>query len=199
MTNLLDIRAKIIKYYKKSEFILIPLMKFLFAYLIFTKLDFFLDKFDGGKSLVVLSSFWMKLLMSLIVTFISDIWFTMIIMLITVARISMVSFEAGFIVFVVLVIIYLMFLTMFREKALLSVITAFLLSWHMAYFIPIIVALFIGPVGIVPVAVGVVVYYLSGSLEGLLAIKGEGMVDMPFVVVDMYKYFVSELKLLIVC
>ncbi len=193
MVKLLDLRAKLIEYYKKVEFFLVPLIKFIFAFVVFSFLDGFLDQFDKGTTLTVISSLPVKLLLSVIVTFVPDIWFTMIVMLISTARITMVSIEAGFIVFVVLLIIYLMFLTMFRDKALMAIITGFCLSIHIPYVVPIIAALFIGPVAIVPVAVGVMVYYLSGSLGGLLAIKGEGMTDMPFVLLDMYKFFMGEI------
>ncbi len=193
MVKLLDLRAKLIDYYKKSEFIVVPLIRFLFAFIVLTMLDGFLDKLDGGVSLAILNSLLFRIGASLVLAFVSDIWFVMLIMLITVARITMISIEAGFIVFVVLLIIYLMFLTMFRDSALISIIMGFFLSIHIPYVVPIIVALFIGPVAIVPVSVGVLVYYLSGSLEGLLAIKGEGMADMPFTIINMYKFFVAEI------
>lgn len=193
MIKLLDLRAKFIELYKKTEFVVVPLAKFIFAFLVLSKLDTFLDQFDKGTTFAFLSSFIAKVLISLVVTYISDIWFTMVIMLITVGRVTVVSIEAGVITFLVLLVIYLLFLTMFREKVIFTIVTGFLMSLKLAYVVPIIAALFAGPVAIVPVSVGVIVYYLSGSLEGLIAMKSKGMVDIPFVMIDMYKFFISQL------
>ncbi len=193
MIKLLDLRAKFIELYKKTEFVVLPLAKFIFAFLVLSKLDTYLDQFDKGTTFAFLSSFIVKVVISLVVTYISDIWFTMIIMLITVGRVTVVSIEAGVITFLVLLIIYLLFLTMFREKVIFTIVTGFLMSLNLAYVVPLIAALLAGPVAIVPVSVGVIVYYLSGSLEGLIAMKSKGMVDIPFVMIDMYKFFISQL------
>ncbi len=193
MVKLLDFRAKLIDLYKKTEFLAVPLIKFAFAYFVFLKLDTFLDQYDSSSTFDFLSKTAVKIILSLVVTYIPDIWFTMIIMLITVGRVTLVSIEAGIITFIVLLIIYLLFLTMFREKAILSIITGLALSLNLSYVVPIMVAIFVGPVAIVPVAVGIIVYYLSGSLEGLIAMKGDGLVQMPFVLIDMYKFFISQL------
>ncbi len=193
MTALLEIRAKVIDLYKKSEFILLPVIKFLFAYIVFTKLNSFLDQFGTGSTLAIISKFQVKAVLSLIVAFVPGLWFAMFIALISVARITLVSIEAGIITFIVLMVFYFMFLSMFKDQAIFSVVTAFALSINIPYAVPIIAGIFIGPVTIVPISVGIIVYFLSKSLNGLIAMKSGSMVDLPFLLLDMYKYFISQL------
>lgn len=192
MTTLLEIKTVITTLYRKSEFVLLPLIKFIFAMIILSKVDNFMDHFDTSGKLDILSTFSVRMAMSLIVAFVPGTWFVFLIIVNVCARLFFVSLEATFIVLVVMMVMYLMFVRLFPKEAVLSIVTAFMLSLNLPYLIPLLVGLLIGPAGIIPVCVGVMAYFFAGYIPGLLEMKAGDLAEMPQVLIDMYKYFVTS-------
>lgn len=192
MTMLLEIKAQLSSIYKRVEFILLPLIKFIFAMIILSKVSSFMDAFDTTGKLAILDRTIIRMALSLIVAFVPSTWFVFLIIVNICGRLFFVSMEGTFIVFVVLMVLYLMFLRLFPKQAYLAIVTPWMLSMNLSYVIPLLTGLLIGPAAIIPVSVGVAVYFLGNYMPGLLEMKAADLAEMPVVMIDMYKYFVSS-------
>ncbi|PKM55922.1 MAG: hypothetical protein CVV00_02170 [Firmicutes bacterium HGW-Firmicutes-5] len=137
---------------------------------------------------VILDKFYIKVAMAAIVAFVPGTWFVLLIMVTLWARMFFISIEATFIVFGVTIIIYLMFVRLFPKLAYLVILLPLLMYMKLAYVLPLFAGLFLGPVAIVPIGVGVVVYYLGMNLPGLLQMTSADLYDMPTTIIEMYKY-----------
>ena len=191
MTTLLELKERIVTVYKRIEFILLPVLRFIFAMIILSKVSSFMDYYDTTGKLAILNKTTIRMAMSLIVAFVPSTWFAFLIIVNVCGRLFFVSMEATIIVLIVLIVLYLMFLRLFPKLAYLAIITPFMISMNLSYVLPLLTGLVIGPAAIIPVSVGIVVYFLSSYLPGLVEMRATDFADMPVVLVDMYKYFVS--------
>ncbi|MCF8019231.1 conserved membrane protein of unknown function [Petrocella atlantisensis] len=188
MTMLLEIKEIIMLNYRKFERIIVPLSKFILALVVLSLLGRYLSGFDLENKFVILDKFYIKVAMAAIVAFVPGTWFVLLIMVTLWARMFFISIEATFIVFGVTIIIYLMFVRLFPKLAYLVILLPLLMYMKLAYFLPLFAGLFLGPVAIVPIGVGVVVYYLGMNLPGLLQMTSADLYDMPTTIIEMYKY-----------
>ncbi|MDF1617345.1 hypothetical protein [Petrocella sp. FN5] len=193
MTMLLEIKEIIMQNYRKFERIIVPLAKFIMALVVLSLLGRYLSGFDLENKFVLLDKFYIKVAMAAIVAFVPGTWFVLLIMVTLWARIFFISIEATFIVFGVTVIIYLMFIRLFPKQAYLVILLPFLIHMKLAYVLPLFAGLFLGPVAIVPIGVGVVVYYLGMHLPGILQMTSVDLYDMPTTIIEMYKYTMNIL------
>ena len=113
MTTLLDIKEQMVSIYKKIEFVLLPVIKFIFAMIILSKVSGFMDGFDTTGKLAILNKTTIRMAMSLIVAFVPSTWFVFLIIVNVCGRLFFVSMEATMIVLIVLMVMYLMFLRLF--------------------------------------------------------------------------------------
>ena len=191
MTVLLELKAKLVEYYKKTEIFLLPVIKFIFALVILGALGSYLNQFDTSGKLAILDRGVVKMAMAAIVAFVPGTWFIFLIMMTIAGRLFFVSMEGTAIVFIVMMVLYLMFIRLFPKQAYLAIIMPFLMHANMAYVLPLIAGLFIGPAAIIPISVGVVVYFLSAYVPGLLEMTSTDLSDLPVTMVEMYRYFVD--------
>lgn len=191
MATLFEIKDKMVSLFKKFEVFIMPAIKFIFALLVIGAVSKFMNDFDTSSKMAILDKGIIKLAMAVIVAFVPASWFVFLLMVIITGRLFFVSFEAAFIVFIVMMVLYLMFVRLFPKQAILVIVTPFMMSINLAYVIPILVGLFIGPAAIIPVAVGVIVYFLAAYMPGLLEMKSVELSDLPITLVDMYRYFMD--------
>ncbi len=191
MTTLLEIKAIMVAYYKKFEFILSPVIKFIFAMIILSKVSEFMDVYDTTGKLAILDRTAIRGALALIVAFVPSTWFVFLIIINICGRLFFTSLEGTMIVLIVLSVLYLMFLRLFPKHAYLAIVTPFLMSMNLAYVVPLLVGLLIGPAAIIPVAVGIAAYFLSNYLPGLLEMKAADLAELPTVLIDMYRFFVD--------
>ncbi len=192
MTTLLEIKERMVALYKRTEIFLLPLIKFIFAMIILSQVSGFMDAFDDTGKLAILSRVSIRMAMSLIVAFVPATWFIFLVIVTVCGRLFFVSIEGTVIVFIVLMVEYLMFVRLFPKQAYLVILTPFLLSMNLAYVVPLLTGLLIGPASIIPVAVGVSAYFLAGYMPGLLEMKAADLAAMPETLIDMYRYFVNS-------
>ncbi len=191
MTTLLEIKAQLVSMYKKIEFVLVPLIKFIFAMIILSKVSTFMDQFDSSGKLAILDRTMIRMAMSLVVAFVPSTWFVFMMIINICGRLFFYSLEGTIIVFIVLGVMYLMFLRLFPKQAILAIVAPYMLSLNLVYVLPLVTGLIVGPAAIIPVSVGVVVYFLSTHLSGLLELKAADLSEMPTVLIEMYRYFMS--------
>ena len=192
MTTLLEIKEQIVSLYKRVEFILLPVIKFIFAMIILSKVSGFMDNFDSTGKLEILNKTTIRMAMSLIVAFVPSTWFVFLIIVNICGRLFFVSIEATVIVLIVLMVMYLMFLRLFPKQAYLAIVVPFMFQMNLAYVLPLLVGLLVGPAAIIPVAVGVASFFLAAYIPGLLEMRAADLSEMPVVLIDMYKYFMSS-------
>lgn len=192
MTVLLELKERMVTIYKRVEFVLLPFIKFIFAMIILSRVNGFMSMFDDSGKLELLGSATIRIAMSLIVAFVPGIWFAFLIIVNVCGRLFFTSMEGTVIVFIILIVLYLMFLRLFPKQAYLAIVTPFLLSINLAYVIPLAAGLLIGPAAVIPVGVGICVYFFAGYMPGLLELKAADLAEMPVVLIDMYRYFINN-------
>lgn len=188
MTTLLEIKALIMSLFRRFERIIVPVAKFILALIVLSKLGSFMGQFDVNNKLAILDRGIIRMAMAGIVAFLPGSWFILMLLMTICAKLFFVSMEAAIMVFTLLIVMYLMFVRLFPKQAYLVILVPLLLSMKLAYVLPILVGLFIGPTTIIPVAVGVVTYFLATYLPGLLEIESVDLYDMPATLISMYKY-----------
>lgn len=191
MSTLLEIKELIKSIYIKFERIIVPVAKFLLALYILSKFSGFLDNFDTSGKLSILDKGIVRMAMAAIVAFVPATWFVLLMMVMTCARLFFVSIESTIIVFCVLMVIYLMFVRLFPKNAYLVILVPLLMNLNLIYILPIFVGLVIGPATIVPVSVGIVLYFLAAYLPGLLEIRAADLVEIPNALIEMYRYLMG--------
>lgn len=188
MSTLLEIKELIKSIYIRFERIIVPVVKFFLALFILSQLSGFLGQFDVSGKLSILDKGSVRMAMAAIVAFVPAVWFVLLILLTICARLFFVSLESTIIVFCILIVLYLMFVRLFPRQAYLVILMPVLLNMNLAYILPLFVGLIIGPAAIVPVGVGIVVYFLSAYLPGLLEIRAADLVEIPSALIEMYRY-----------
>lgn len=182
MTKLYEIREVLITMYKRYERYIVPITKFLITLLVFFKLNGFLN---FAK---VLNNPLVNILFAAIATFIPSSWLVLILIFIISTHLFYVSIEALGIIFMLMIIVYLMFVRVFPKMGHYVIAVPLLFSLGIPYIIPVFVGLFVGPLAIVPVCIGAVVYYFSGHLVTILSVKRTGnLTDLPDTITNMYK------------
>ncbi len=192
MTVLLETKELLVSIYKKFEKLIQPGAKFLLALIVLSKLTNYMLQFGGGDKLDVLNKASTSAALSIIVAFVPGSWFVLLLVLLISARLFFISMEATFIVFVVMMVLYLMFVRLYPQYAYLTILVPLMFVFKLGYVLPVFAGLFIGPAAILSMAVGVVIYFMSGSLPGLLRIQSAEMFDMPSTLLGMYRYFMDS-------
>jgi len=193
MTKLLEIKELIESLYIRFERIIVPVSKFILAWMILSKVNGFIGQFDVKKEFTLFDATSIKFGVAAIVAFVPWLWFVLLLIVIVSGHLFFVSIEASIIAFCVMVVVYLMFIRLFPKQAYLVLAVPLLLSMKLAYVMPLLAGLLIGPMAIVPVGVGVFIYFSVAYLPGLLEIKAADLYAMPQALIAMYKYVLNVL------
>lgn len=164
MTFLFTVREGIKKFYQKYQIILHPIGKFLFCFAFFWSLHqtFQYSETAGNMALLVGFSF-LCMWLSLGTTFFMSI-----------AYIEMELFpalpEIGILYAVFFLVIYLLYIRFQVKSCIPILIIPIAMSVNIPYIIPIIVGLYVGTVGIVPMILGLVLYFFSIHVKEMVAL-----------------------------
>lgn len=187
MTKLYEIREVLITLYKRYERFIVPITKFLVALMVFAKLNGFLNFAKVLNNPVV------NILLAAVASFIPGNWLVLLMIFIISTHLFYVSIEALAIIFVMMIIIYLMYIRIFPKMGYFIVAVPLLFSLGIPYVVPIFAGLFVGPIAIVPVCIGVGVYFFSGHMPTILSIKAADLTDLPDSLMSMYKTITDSL------
>lgn len=188
MTKLYEIREVLITLFKRYERYVVPITKFIFSLLVFFKLNGFLN---FAK---VLNNPLVNILFAAIASFIPSSWLVLILIFVISTQLFYVSIEALGIIFMLMIIIYLLFIRVFPKMGNFIIAVPLMFSLGIPYIIPVFAGLFVGPLAIVPVCIGVAVYYFSGHMATILSIKKTGdLTDLPDSIMNMYKAIMDSL------
>lgn len=169
MRNLLEIRDKIIRVYNKSEFIVLPILKFMLAFLTLSIVS--------GKMgyMYQLDNLGLVLILSLMCSFLPNGFIIFFASVLSVAHIYALSLEVAIVALAVYLILFLVFFRFCAGNSAILLFTAILAAMNVPYIIPIAVGLLSSPSAIFAVICGLVGYeMLNTVVENAMVIHAMG-------------------------
>ena len=154
MTGLLELREKLKQIYSKTEFLLIPLMKFLLAFaalLILNKEMGYMTRLDNIA---------IVLIVALMCSFLPSGCIILFAALFSLLHMYALSMEAAIVGLCLYLVMFLLFFRFSPKESLVVILTPMLFVMKIPYVVPLAVGLVCGPASIVSVGCGICVYYL---------------------------------------
>lgn len=154
MTVLLEMKEKIKLIYSKYEIFILPVAKFLLAFITLNTLNGrmgYMTQLDDTVIVLIAALLCSFLPLGMLVVFAT---------LFSLAHMYALSLEVALVGFCVYLVMYLLYFRFSPKDALLVVLTPLLCGMNIPYVVPIAAGLLCGPSAIVSVSCGVVVFYL---------------------------------------
>lgn len=158
MTGLLEIREKIKLMYIKGEVFILPVVKFLLAYIVLNAVN------NRMGYMTQVTNVALVLILSLMCSFLSTGSLVFFAAVFSLLHMYALSIEVALVGVCVYLILYLLYFRFGLKDALIVVLTPLLFGWNIPYVIPMAVGLVCGPASAVSVACGVVIYYFSEAV-----------------------------------
>lgn len=171
MNSLLFIRNKIIELFNKADFVLIPALKFLLAFFIFTQIDYrygYMELLGNIFVIVVLS------LVCAIVPLSGTVIIGAIIIILNCFMIDIVAGVAVMCLFLILVILVLRFVP---EDSLAVLLTPIAFGLGIPSAIPLCLGLFRKPVSVFAGIAGVIIHCFLDQLPDIAIIASRGLLS----------------------
>jgi hypothetical protein len=153
MTALLEFREKIRQIYVKNEAFLIPIGKFLLAFIALTMINGKL----GYMSLIDNAA--VVLMVSLLCSFLPNVCMILFAALFCLLHLYSLSLEAAGVGLCLFLIMFLLFFRFNPKSSVAVLLTPILFAWKIPYMIPILLGLASGPAAAVSMVCGIVTYY----------------------------------------
>ena len=154
MTDLLEIREKIKLLYSKYEVFILPVVKFLLAFVALLVLNSRMGYMGRLDNIALV------LIVALMCSFLPTGAIVFFGMLFSLLHMYALSLEVALVGLCVYLVMFLVFFRFSLKDSLVVVLTPLLFSMHIPYIVPIAVGLICGPASIVSVGCGVAVYYV---------------------------------------
>lgn len=159
MRNLLEIREKMKLLYSRSEFILVPVLKFMLAFLTICMVNGelgYMSKLDNlGLVLIV----------SLLCSFLPNGCIVLFAAVFSLMHLYELSLEVAIAGLAIYLIMFLLFFHLNSRDSVILIFTVVLLGMKIPYVIPIAVGLLAAPLAAIPVGCGIVVYYMLTNIS----------------------------------
>lgn len=170
MTTLLTIRDNIKDFVSKYDKFVMPVIKFIGALLVLISYNNIMGYSSQMKNPVVM------FILSLVCAFL-PIQLTVVVMgLVGFAHMYAVSLDVGLLYVGIFILMYLLYLRFAPKYGWIIIVMPLLYMLKLHYMIPVVISIFVGPVGIVPMIFGIIFYYFAlhvGDLTELLATTTE--------------------------
>ena len=160
MTGLLEFREKLKKFYSQNEVFILPVIKFLLAFLALSIVN------DEIGYMTKLDNMAIVLIVALMCSFLPCGAIVLFAALFSLLHMYALSLEVAVVGLVVYMLLFLLFLRFSSKEALVVGITAILCLLKVPYVVPVAMGLVGTPASAVSVACGVVVYYLITTITG---------------------------------
>ena len=182
MTGLLEIREKIKQIYAKCEIFVMPVVKFLLAYIVLTAVN------NALGYMALVNNVALVLIVSLMCSFLSTDVLVFFAAVFSLAHMYALSIEVALVGLCIYLILYLLYFRFCPKDSLIVVLTPLLISWNIPYVVPMAVGLLCGPASLVSVVCGVVAYSVlnavAGNASGIKAMGDDDAVGKIRIVVD---------------
>ncbi len=154
MRSLLELRDYIKRIYNRFEFVILPVLKFMLAFLA-------LSIVSGEMGYMYqLDNLGLILIASLMCSFLPTGFVILFIVVLSVAHMYALSLEVAIVGIAIYLILFLLFFRFGVRDSLVVVLTGILAAMNIPYVIPIAVGLLAGPVSIFAIASGLIGYHL---------------------------------------
>lgn len=160
MTGILELREKLKQIYSKTEFILIPFIKFLLAFVALLTLN------NNLGYMTKLDNIAIVLIVALMCSFLPNSCIVLFAALFSLLHIYALSLEAAIVGLCMYLVMFLLFFRFSPKDSLVVVLTPLLCVMKIPFVIPIAVGLLCRPASIVAVGCGICVYYLLNTVIG---------------------------------
>ncbi len=154
MSVLLELKGKLKEFYEKHFDILRPLLRFVLAFVCFFLVNAQLGSEDGLVLIVI------PLVCAFACSFLPDAFIVYISGLLASAQIFMVSSILGIGVLILFLVIFLLIGRYASEQLFIVLAIPLCTIFHVSYVVPIVAALFVGPIVLPAIVLGVIVRYL---------------------------------------
>lgn len=173
MTNLLVWKEYIKSFYAKYEDFILPVLKFLFALLLFSSINGQLGYMERINSPVIV------LVAALLCSFLPLGFMVFLCAVFLLAHVYALSLECMAVLLLAYLFIAVVYLRFSPKGHLLLMLTPLFFCWHIPYVLPLAAGLFGSPASAVPVACGVVLYYVLNYMTGNAPALGAADADSP--------------------
>lgn len=184
MTNLLEFKERVNKLYAKYGRFIKPIAKFILAFVIFTLINSYIG-YDQR-----LHNTWILIGLSVISALLPSAVFVLIVAMFSVLHVYYVSPIFSLIVIFLFLILYLLFIRFMPNSGYVIVAMPILYILKVPFVMPILLGLISGPVAIIPLSCGVIVYYLFFIIKEVASLNGGTSVED---ILDNYKYVIDSL------
>ena len=158
MTVLLEMKERLKLIYSKGEPFILPLVKFLLAFITFNTLNGRMGYMTQLDNVAVV------LIAALTCSFLPTGAMVFFAAIISLAHMYALSMEVALVGLCVYLVMYLLFFRFSPKDSLVVVLTPLLCAMKIPYVVPIVVGLLCGPMSAVSVGCGVVVYYVIEAI-----------------------------------
>lgn len=161
MTALLEVKEKLRQIYGKYEVFILPVAKFLLAFITLNALNGrmgYMTQLDDMVIVLIVALTCSFLPMGILVVFAT---------IFSLAHMYALSMEVALVGVCVYLVMYLLYFRFSPKDALVVVLTPLLCGMRIPYVVPIAVGLLCGPSSVVSVGCGVVVYYMIEVIVGI--------------------------------
>lgn len=155
MSGFITVRDAIRDFLRKYDEVITPIVKFVFAYIVFSCVNslFGYSEFLSRGVIVFLLSVISALVTTPVMVFLAGI--------VVMIHCFSVSVDAGVLALLLFVIMYCAYMRMFQDKGYVLALVPILYMLKLQFAAPVLVAIFAGFSGAVPAAFGVVIYYFA--------------------------------------
>ncbi len=160
MTGLLELREKIKMIYSKNEVFILPIAKFLLAFLVFNTINGQMGYMTKLDNIAIV------LIVALLCSFLPMGCMLLLSAVFSLLHMYALSLEVALVGFCVYLVMFLLFFRFSPKDSLVVVLTPLLCVFKVPYIIPIAMGLIGTPVSAVSVGCGVIVYYLILTVIG---------------------------------
>ncbi len=162
MTTLLTIRDTIKEFVIKYEKFVLPILKFIGVVLVLISYNSTMGySSQMGNPMVIF-------LLSLICAFLPVSLIVLICGIVGFFHMYAVSLEIGLVYVGVFLLMYLLYLRFAPKYGWIVILMPLLYILKLHYIIPVVISIFVGPVGIIPMIFGVIFYYLTVHVNDLV-------------------------------
>lgn len=188
MENLFRIRGILISIYKRYEMVAKYILKFIFAYIVFTGINNSLGVSSG------LNKWYIVLILALLSSVLSEKWTLLFSILLTSVNLFSVSVEGPIIITCLMLMTYLIFVRMFPELSYIVLLIPICYYLKIPFVIPLCVGILVGIRGVVSVTIGTFVWHFTKYLAELVNMKSKQLVDIPETLATMNKFIISSMS-----
>lgn len=160
MTDLLELREKLKLFYSRNEVFILPIIKFILAFVVFNSINSRLGYMTGIDNIAVV------LIIALLCSFLPVGVMVFLAALVSLMHMYALSVEVALVGFAVYMLMFLLYLRFCPKDSIVVLLTPLFCMYKLPYIIPVAMGLIGGPASAVSVGCGVIIYYLLYTVTG---------------------------------